>query len=93
MTNFLVPVLRNSQKSKKKKIINASLKHILCIVSKLCEKVNVDERNTIMERLESKQKECQLLCEIHNIVTPSMHNNMKHQQQLYKRETWLTTSC
>ena len=38
-----------------------------------------------MERLESKQKECQLLCEIHDIVTASMHNNMKHQQQLQER--------
>ena len=34
-----------------------------------------------MERLESKQKECQLLCEIHDIVTASMHSNMEHQQQ------------
>ena len=35
-----------------------------------------------MERLESKQKECQLLCEIHDIVTASMHStDMEHQQQ------------
>ena len=63
--------LRDSQRSKAS--IDENINQILCSISKLREKVQsvANERNITKEKLESKQRECQLLSKMQDMLTES----------------------
>ena len=73
--------LKDSQTSKAS--IDENINQILCSISKLREKVQsiVHERNITKEKLESKQRECQLLSEMRDVLTEGMRDSKTKDQE------------
>ena len=78
--------LRDSQTSKAS--IDENINQILCSISKLREKVQsiAHERNLTKEKLEFKQRECQLLTEMRDLATASMRDSKKQHHRFWKKD-------
>lgn len=78
--------LRDSEISKAG--INENINQILHSISKLRDKVQsiAHERNITKEKLEAKQRECQLLSEMKDVLTISMHDSKKQHHRFRKKD-------
>ena len=78
--------LKDSQQSRAS--IDENINKILCSISKLRDKVQViaHERNITREKLESKQRECQLLSEMRDMLAGSMQDSKKQHQWFRKKD-------
>jgi len=78
--------LKDSQQSKAS--IDENINKILGSISKLRDKVQViaHERNITREKLENKQRECQLLSELRDVLAGSMQDSKKQHQWFRKKD-------
>jgi len=78
--------LKDSQQSKAS--IDENVNKILCSLSKLHDKVQAidHERNITREKLESKQRECQLLSDMRDMLAGSMRDSKEEQHGFWKKD-------
>jgi len=78
--------LKDSQQSKAS--IDENINKILGSISKLRDKVQViaHERNITQEKLESKQRECQLLSDMRDMLAGSMRDSKEQHHRFWKKD-------